>query len=277
MCPIVSRIVCLFVILALLTVATPLPAEPNARGIELRHRLDEIVKFEGIDDSRATLTDALDQISKRYNLTFYVNEDAFTQAGLKDSAGKVEIAHTLSIPPMQTKLGTVLHRVLKRVPHSATFFIRGDEIEITTTEAIRKEFFADRPTMPGPLPPLVSGEFDKTTTLETALKQLNRYGNVVLDARANKQSQATVTADLANVPLDTAVRMFADMAGLKVVQLDNSLYVTSKENAKVLLKEQEKQKRERERQDKKKAKKEEENRHQSLPRGRKYRDEHRRF
>ena len=112
--------------------------------------------------------------------------------------------------------------------------------------------------MPGPLPPLVSVEFDKTTTLGTALKELNRYGNVVLDARAIKEGQATVTADLANVPLDTAVRMFADMAGLKVVKLDNSLYVTSKDNAKVLLKEQEKQKREREREDKEKAKKEEE-------------------
>lgn len=256
MCPIASRKVCLFVVLALLTAATSLPAEQNARGRELRHRLDEIVKFEGIDDSRATLTDFLDQLSKRFNLTFYVNEDAFTQAGLKDSAGKVEIGQP-PIPPMQTKLHTVLHRALKHVPHSATFFIRGDAIEITTTEAVRKEFFADRPTMPGPLPPLVSGEFDKTTTLETALKELNRYGNVVLDARANKEGQATVTADLANVPLDTAVRMFADMAGLKVVKLDNSLYVTKKDNMKVLLKEQEKQKRERERQDKKKAKKEE--------------------
>lgn len=256
MCLIASRKVCVFVVLALFTAATSLPAEQNARGIELRHRLDEIVKFEGIDDARATLADALDQFSKRYNLTFYVNEDAFTQAGLKDNVGKIEIAHTFPIPPMQAKLGTALHRVLKRVPHSATFFIRGDVIEITTTEAVRKEFFADRPKMPGPLPPLVSGEFDKTTTLETALKELNHYGNVVLDARAIKEGQATVMADLANVPLDTAVRMFADMVGLKVVKLDNSLYVTNKDNAKVLLKEQEKQNRERERQDKEKAKKE---------------------
>ena len=39
------------------------------------------------------------------------------------------------------------------------------------------------------------------------------------------------TATLTNVPIDTAVRLLADMAGLQVIQVDNVLYVTTPENA----------------------------------------------
>ena len=49
-----------------------------------------------------------------------------------------------------------------------------------------------------------------------------------------------------------AVRMFADMAGLAVVPLDNALYVTSKDNARALRKEREKLRLQREREKKEK-------------------------
>ena len=155
---------------------------------------------------------------------------------------------------MHTTLAKVLQQTLRRVPakSGATYLIRDDVIEITTTAAIRKEFFADRPEKPGPLPPLVSGAFDKVP-LEDALKELNHYGNIVLDARAAKEGQVQVSADLENVPLDTTVRMFADMAGLAVVPMDNALYVTSKDNARVLLEEREKLRLQREREKKEKA------------------------
>jgi len=47
--------------------------------------------------------------------------------------------------------------------------------------------------------------------------------------------------------------MFADMAGLAVVPMDNALYVTSKDNARVLLEEREKLRLQREREKKEKA------------------------
>lgn len=255
MCPLFSGKISLLVGVALLTTATPLRAGESARGQELRHRLSDIVDFPGIEDARATLNDALDQLSKRYGLTFDINEEAFKkakrkkdkeakhkkdkEANLKEEVGRTEIAQPTPIPPMRTNLARILRKILRRVPHSATYLIRGDLIEITTTEAIRKEFFADRPATPRPLPPLVSGVFDKVP-LESALKKLNDYGNVVLDARVEKEGQMPVSADLANVPLDTTVRMFADMAGLAVVPLDNALYVTSKDNARALREEREK-------------------------------------
>jgi hypothetical protein len=253
--PNASRKLWLFLALALLTMARPLQAEENQRGRELRRQLGETIDFSGIDDARATLADVLENISKRYNLNFDLNEEAFRQAN-REEAGKFEIAQTPMLP-RRAKLGTVLQKVLNRVSPSATYLIRGDQIEVTTTEAIRKEFFADRPETPGPLPPLVSAEFDKVP-LEAAFKELNHYGNIVLDGRTAKEGQTPVSADLANVPLDTTVRMLADMAGLKVVKLDNALYVTSKDNARALMEEQEKQNLEKERELKEKTREDKE-------------------
>jgi hypothetical protein len=40
-----------------------------------------------------------------------------------------------------------------------------------------------------------------------------------------------ITADFANVPVDSAVRILANMADLQMVQVDNVLYVTTPKRA----------------------------------------------
>lgn len=253
MCTLVSRKGWLLAGIAVLTVATPLHAGQSEAGRELSRRLSDTINFTGYDDPRMTLNDALDNLSKRYNLTFDVNEKALEIDGVKE-VGQAKITDPTPIPAMHTTLAKVLQKTLRRVPakSGATYLIRGDAIEITTLEAIRKEFFADRPTLLTPLPPLVSGTFDKMP-LDATLRELNHYGNIVLDARAAKEGQVQVSADIVNVPLDTAVRMFADMAGLTVVALDNALYVTSQDNARMLLEEREQLRLQREREKKEKA------------------------
>jgi type II secretory pathway component HofQ len=81
--------------------------------------------------------------------------------------------------------------------------------------------------------PLVAQQFRKVP-LEKALDDLADLSgfNIVLDARAEEKGSTKVTARLTNVPIDTAVRVLADMAGLAVVRLDNVFYVTTPENAK---------------------------------------------
>ncbi|HWG44340.1 MAG TPA: hypothetical protein VN688_16295 [Gemmataceae bacterium] len=237
MCPI-NRWWCLMVCAASLPAGgvSAIHAEESARGQELRQLLSQPVRYPGVDDPKATVSDILEQLAKRYNLAFDINEHAFKDAHLKE-VSRLEIATPSAIPEMHTKVGTVLQKVLLRISPSATYIIRDDVIEITTMKAVRKEFFPDRPT--GPLPPLVSAAFDKVP-LETALKQLSRQNHsIVVDARTAKEAVTPVTADLMNVPQDTAVRMLADMAGLTVVPLDNVLYVTSRDNAFNLMEEQE--------------------------------------
>lgn len=212
-----------------------LHAVETGREIELRQFLFMPVRFPGWDDPKLTLSEGLDALAKRYNLSFDINEQAFKDAEIE--VRKFEINAPGPIPEMHTRLETVLKKILGRVSPSAMYIIRGDVIEITTQDAVRKEFFPDRLT--GPLPPLVSRSFDKVP-LKDAFKSLAHEGNIVLDGRRTKEGEMEVTADFSNVPLNTAVRILADMAGLKAVLLENVLYVTGRENARTLMEEQEK-------------------------------------
>jgi hypothetical protein len=52
-----------------------------------------------------------------------------------------------------------------------------------------------------------------------------------LDPRGQQDSKLDVTADFSNVPVQDAVRVLANMAGMKSVAMSSLLYVTSVENA----------------------------------------------
>jgi tetratricopeptide (TPR) repeat protein len=108
-------------------------ADLPVRGIELRNKLTNSVKFDGIDDARVTLTEALDLLAKKFGLTFDINEQAFKMDGLME-VGKTPVADTAPIPEMHTTLSTILRKILRRVPapSGATYLIRKDVIEITT-------------------------------------------------------------------------------------------------------------------------------------------------
>jgi hypothetical protein len=222
---------------ALLFGAAPARADEPAppRSLELRNQLAASVSFGGFDDPKTTLAEALDQLAKRYNLTFDVNEKAFRADDLEDAL-KVMIAENNPIPPLpNATLATVLRKILSRVPakSGAVYVIRRDHIEITTEAALRQEFYADRPR--GPFPPLVCASFERTP-LAVALRELAQDSgrNVLLDVRVEKEGKTPITVDLENVPLDTAVRLLANMAGLRSVVIDGVLYVTSIDNARVL-------------------------------------------
>src|SRR5262249_49605746 len=122
---------------------------PKAR--ELNASLKKEVQFNGADDPRLTLVELLDQLAKIYGVAFDVNERAFKFDNLNDVL-RMPIAQDGPIPPMQATLGTVLTKVLSRipVPHGATFLIRNNHIEITTQAFVKFEMGmeADRQLLP---------------------------------------------------------------------------------------------------------------------------------
>jgi type II secretory pathway component HofQ len=140
------------------------------------------------------------------------------------------------------RLDTVLRKLLSRVPTTsgATYIVRDNHIEITTGKALREEILgnSDRPLLP-----LVSARFNGLP-LSDALRTLSEQTSftITLDPRATEQGKTPLTTRLINVPVDTAVRLLADMAGLRSVQLDNVLYVTTPDNARTLEEEQAKRK-----------------------------------
>jgi hypothetical protein len=229
----------LVVVLALSAGAWAAPAPPGVRerGDELADALNKTIKFSGFEDPKTTLVEALDQLAKRYDLSFDVNEAAFKSEMLPDVL-KTEIAQPNPIPEMNATMGAVLKKVLARLPaeSGATFVVRREVIEITTVAALRKEIWGEN--YHGPMLPLVRSDFEKLP-LQDALRELAHQAeyNVVLDAAVDeKVAKTPVTAKLRNAPLDTAVRLLADMADLRSVPTANVIYVTTPEKADALRK-----------------------------------------
>jgi hypothetical protein len=54
---------------------------------------------------------------------------------------------------------------------------------------------------------------------------------LLVDPRVSKEAQSPVTLQLDDVPLETAVRLMAEVSGLKAVRMGNVLFVTNKANA----------------------------------------------
>jgi hypothetical protein len=195
--------------------------------------LTTAITFEANEDPRATLGALLDQLATRYEITFDVNEAAFRADGFEDVL-EIKVVEKRLPGPKRTTLDAVLRKLLARVPGSgATYLLRRDRIEITTSAAMREEVWGAE--FAGPFLPLVHAEFDKKPLAEALDELASASGfNVVIDARMAERAKTPVSARLLNTPLDTAVRLLADMAELKPFQTDNLLYVTSRENAEKL-------------------------------------------
>lgn len=222
-------IVVAVVALGIVSRAAPTPKQSPSPARKVSQRAN----FPGVDDARATLNDALDILSKLYEVSFDINDKAFALDGVME-AGKTEIA-VPPIPPMKNVLiERVLRKILSRLPAptGATYCVRRDSIEITTGAFQKAEIWG---SYRGPYLPLVNATLDKVP-LEDAVRKLADQAdfNVVVDNRAGEKAKTLVSARLLNTPLDSALRLLTDMADLQTVQIDNVLYITSKANAAAL-------------------------------------------
>jgi tetratricopeptide (TPR) repeat protein len=120
--------------------STSLGGDTPPETYRLRNELNKTVDFDGLDDTRATLLDALQLLQSRYKINFDVNEAAFKAEGLDDVLSQP--VATKPIPKMTgVSLATVLRKILSRITtqSGATYLIRRDVIEITTGEFQRAE------------------------------------------------------------------------------------------------------------------------------------------
>ncbi len=184
--------------------------------------------FSGLDNPKTTLQEALDTIGRDFGVTVEVNEEAFKQDGAAPPAD-VPVAEKPLRKMSGATLDRVLTRVLARVPVPTAYLLRGDVVEVTTLRALRAEIWGN---YAGPYLPLVHAAFNERPLAEALRELADQSGlSVVLDVRAADKARTPVTARLANTPVDTAVRLLADMAELRPFLVDNTIYVTSRENA----------------------------------------------
>jgi len=173
-----------------------------------------------------------------FYLQFEVDKKAFEAERVKIDPETLGLGTDKAKIPAEKNisLAMYLRKILERVsvPGGVTFVIRNDWVEITTNRRVLKECYGRRSKaeLEGPLPPLVHAIID-ARPLEDALRELAEAAggyNVVVKG-SPKEAKVPVTATFRNVPVDTAVSLLADMAGLVVERKDNVLYVTSREAA----------------------------------------------
>ena len=133
-----ARVLIAFMLRRLRYEVTTFGANIPERSYELRETLNKPVNFEGIKDRKTTLEDALSFLEQAYGVKFVINERAFKAENLPD-IGKTQVANPDDIPPMHNvALGTVLKKILSRIPvpapAEATWLIRREVIEITTSK-----------------------------------------------------------------------------------------------------------------------------------------------
>jgi hypothetical protein len=221
-------------------------AEQARRAAEVRKKLAATVNFSGFDDPEVKLEEALQHLTKLYDVTFEINDQAFRDEMIDNVADK---PLGKAIPKMTgVPLETVLRRILARIPapSGTTYIVRGGIAEITTRHYAspsqwRREQGAPDEVGSNVPPPETSVAFDKREVREALREIAGATGvNIVVDARAQAPGKTPVTVTLQNVAVDTVVRLLADMADLEAVLVDDVFYVTTKENVQAVRKEQEK-------------------------------------
>jgi hypothetical protein len=210
------------------------PDEANKLATtRLRELLNKPVTLEKGIDRNSPLKDALEFLADRNDVTILLDEAAFKLEGT-ENIGDLPVG----LPRMSNvRLQTILQLLCEQV--NGSYLVKPDGIEITTRGRTRPEDWIGNRN----LPPLVTHKCEHEL-LESALTNLELMTgiSVVLDARValrlRQEGQADLNITFNNVPLDTAVRLLADMSGLGAVAIDSVLYVTNRDNADQLQQEQ---------------------------------------
>jgi type II secretory pathway component GspD/PulD (secretin) len=176
---------------------------------KIRKALDQPIT---VDINEQPLTHALNQIREQTKINFVVDRMLIQQMGYDPE--QMPVSAKLKDARARTCLRAVLG------PYNLGYAIIGDTVLISTDDMVMQRQMKQR----------VSIDLDKVD-LAAALKQLSRETatNLLLDSRVPaKDGKTTVSLQLEDVPLDTAIRLVAEAGGLKPVQVGNVMLVTTK-------------------------------------------------
>jgi hypothetical protein len=175
---------------------------------KIKKQLDQNISLE-ITEQPLTL--ALNQIREQTKINFVIDKWTIQQMGLDPEQMPV------NVKLKDVKVRTALRSVLS--PYNLGYAIIGDTVLISTDDMAMHRQMKQR----------VSVELEKVD-LAAALKQLSRETatNLMLDTRVGKEAKTEVSLQMEDVPLETAVRLVSEMAGLKPVKVGNVLFVTTK-------------------------------------------------
>jgi hypothetical protein len=197
-----------------------------------------------------SLRDALELVSDKFHVTIRIDPEACARYAIDQPFQLYQQQVQLPVVRGLT-VGEVLHDLLAQVRPAVTYAVKGTQITIAPPymipfpRTLAKEGEDYQPILnPDVVEEQVQGEpvtvEYKNKPLAEALRELadSTGANIVLDNRVEEKGQTPITVSLQNVRLFTALRVLADMADLQPTTLGNVYYVTTKENAERLYKQE---------------------------------------
>jgi len=196
--------------------AAPAPAVPakNASPMEAaRKALDEVGDM---NYQNKSLNEVIADLKDKSKLTVIIDPIVY-QFGFNPNMPNV------TVNLKQVKLKDGLRKAL--APFNLKCGLTREGLYISTEEGLTSKQLRQH----------VSLDCDGTA-FDTAAKQLaaDTGANLVIDPRLGDKAKKTVTLKLDDVPLETAVRLLAEVADLGTVRMSNVLFVTTAERAEKL-------------------------------------------
>lgn len=189
---------------------TPAPAKTENPMTSARKALDEI---SDIQYQARTLQDVITDLKERTKVPLILDNSIY-QFGLDPTQP------TVSVNLKQVKVRDGLKAIL--APYNLKFGLTTDGVFISTEEGVITRQLRQR----------VSVDCDGTA-FAAAAKQLaiDTGANVVIDPRLGEKANKAINLKLDDVPLETAIRLLAEVADLRAIRMSNVLFVTSPEKA----------------------------------------------
>lgn len=192
--------------------AAPVSSEAKPKAVapaeKIRLALDKTITVE-IDGQPLHL--ALNQLKEQSGVNFVLDRFTIQQLGMDPEQIQV------NFKAKDVKLRSAVRSVLGQ--YNLSFAIVGDSVVVTTDEMAMYRQMRQR----------VNTDYENVE-FAAAIKQLARdtATNLIVDARSLKEATGTISLQLEDVPLETAVRLMSEMVGLKPVRVGNVMFICSK-------------------------------------------------
>ncbi|MCS7022909.1 MAG: hypothetical protein NZ703_03850 [Gemmataceae bacterium] len=160
-----------------------------------------------------SLREAIEQLKERFKIPIHLDP-------LVMNFGVNVHEPTISLELKNTKLADALRRLL--TPYNLAYALTREGLIISGEEFVIARQLRQRVRVH--CSDSHFGEVLRHLAAETG-------ANIVLDPRLKDKAQQLITLRLEDVPLESAVRLLAEVADLRVVRLTNILYITTPERA----------------------------------------------
>lgn len=185
--------------------------KPDSQAQVIHKALEQTIS---VEFANSALQDTFAKLTEQTKLNFVLDRGSMQQLGIVPEQSLVTIK--LEKAPLRIALRRLLSQ------YNLGYAVIGDMVLITTEDMAIHRQMRQR----------INLDLDRIP-LDEALRDLAKstVTNLVLDGHVTKESKTLVSLKLQDVPLEVAVRLMANQAGLRPVRTGNVLYVTTKANA----------------------------------------------